>query len=218
VKCPHCTIAIHESWTPTSVTNHRGDDTGWRVDFMICPQCTKQILRIGRLVVINNTVKVADWIQAYPSGSTRGPVAPQVPKDIASDYNEAAKVLEISPKASAALSRRCLQSVLWGAGYSQKDLSKQIDAVLAETNTTKALPSGVHSIVDAIRNFGNFSAHRITDTTSLQIIDVQPHEAEFCLEILDAMFDHYYVKPAQAKAIKDALNAKLAAAKKPAAK
>ena len=159
-----------------------------------------------------------EWTQFYPLGTSRPPVPKEVPPDIARDYNEAAKVLELSPKASAALSRRCLQSILWAANYTQKDLSKQIDAVLAETDTTKALPSGVDAIVDAIRNFGNFSAHKITDQTTLQIIDVEPHEAEFCLDILDALFDHYYVKPEQAKALKAALNAKLAAAKKPAAK
>jgi hypothetical protein len=141
-----------------------------------------------------------------------------VPPNIAADYTEAALVLPLSAKASAALSRRCLQSVLSEAGYKQKDLSKQIDAALAEADARKALPSGVHMIVDAIRNIGNFAAHQITDQTTLQIIDVSPIEAEYCLEVLDSVFDHFYVKPAQAQKIKDALNSKLAAAKKPPAK
>ncbi|OSJ35761.1 MULTISPECIES: DUF4145 domain-containing protein [Bradyrhizobium] len=127
-------------------------------------------------------------------------------------------VLHLSAKASAALSRRCLQSILREAGYTQRDLSQQIDAVLAEQDTRKALPTGVHAIVDAVRNFGNFSAHRITDQTTLQIIDVEPHEAEFCLDVLDSLFDHYYVRPKQAQRIKDELNKKLQAAKKPPAK
>lgn len=100
----------------------------------------------------------------------------------------------------------------------QKDLAQQIDAVLAEPDARKALPSGVHLIVDAIRNFGNFAAHKITDQTTLQVIDVEPAEADYCLDVLDSIFDHYYVKPAQAKAIKAALDVKLAAAKKPPAK
>ena len=37
--------------------------------------------------------------------------------DIAEDYNQAAIVLPYSPKASAALSRRCLQTILTEAGY-----------------------------------------------------------------------------------------------------
>jgi hypothetical protein len=73
-------------------------------------------------------------------------------------------------------------------------------------------------IVDTVRNFGNFAAHTITDQTTLQIIDVEPEEADYCLDVLDSVFDHYYVKPAQAKAIKAALNEKLMAAKKPPVK
>ena len=63
--------------------------------------------------------------------------------------------------------------------------------------------------MDGIRNFGNFSAHPITEVTSLQIIDVEPHEAEWCLEILEELFQHFYVRPAEAAARKAALDAKL---------
>lgn len=218
MKCPHCSTGIHQDWSSTAITDERNRDTAWRIDFMICPQCSKEILRLGKLSIRGQSLAVHDWLLVHPSGSSRGPVPGEVPTDIATDYMEAARVLDLSAKASAALSRRCLQSILWGAGYAQKDLSKQVDAVLAEADATRALPSGIHTIVDAIRNFGNFSAHRITDQTSLQVIDVDPHEAEFCLDILDALFDHYYVRPARAQAMKDALNAKLAAAKKPPAK
>jgi hypothetical protein len=41
---------------------------------------------------------------------------------------------------------------------------------------------------------------------------------EWCLDILDEMFDHYYVKPEQAKARKATLDIKLAAAGKPPAR
>ena len=72
--------------------------------------------------------------------------------------------------------------------------------------------------MDAIRNFGNFSAHPITDVTTLQIIDVQPEEAEWCLEIISDLFEHYYVKPAiDSQKLAD-LNQKLANAGKPPTK
>jgi hypothetical protein len=138
-----------------------------------------------------------------------------VPPEIAADYEEACRVLPISNKASAALARRCLQAILFGQGYTQRDLAYQIDAVLKEQDPTKSIPSGLRLTVDAIRNFGNFSAHPVTDQTTLQVITVDPGEAEWCLDILDEMFDHYYVKPAEAKARKAALDAKLAAAGKP---
>jgi hypothetical protein len=54
----------------------------------------------------------------------------------------------------------------------------------------------------------------INDKTSLQIIDVEPKEAEWCLEILEALFDHFYVQPPAAAARKAALDTKLKAAGK----
>ncbi|MGR6430613.1 DUF4145 domain-containing protein [Rhizobium sp. PAMB 3174] len=153
-----------------------------------------------------------------PQNALRAPVSQHVPKHIAQDYFEACSVLLISAKASAALARRCLQNVLNAQGYKAKDLAKQIDAILGEADPRKVLPLGLHETVDAIRNFGNFSAHPIDEKTTLQIIDVEPEEAKWCLEILEELFEHFYERPAVAAAKKAALNAKLAAAGKPPAK
>lgn len=225
MKCPHCTTSVHESWHQSVVytkdKNGNQVSTPWRIEYMVCPECSKPILRSGKLTKQGVNLPPggpSSWVQVFPTGSARPAAPKEVPPDVASDHAEAAKVLPLSPKASAALSRRCLQAVLRQAGYNQKDLAKQIDAVLAEPDGSKTLPSGLRMIVDAVRNFGNFAAHTITDQTTLQIIDVEPAEAEYCLDVLDAVFDHYYVKPAQALAIKDALNTKLAAANKPPAK
>ena len=57
-----------------------------------------------------------------------------------------------------------------------------------------------------------------SDKTTLQVIEVEPHEAEWCLEIIEEMFEHFYVGPAAAKTKKAELDAKLAAAGKPASK
>jgi hypothetical protein len=141
-------------------------------------------------------------------------VPPEVPKPIATDYAEACRVLPLSAKASAALSRRCLQAILNDKGYKSSDLARQIDQLL----NARVLPSHIHENVDAIRGFGNFSAHHINDKTSLQVIDVEPQEAEWCLEILETLFDHFYVGPTKAKKAKGALNAKLKAAGKPPSK
>jgi hypothetical protein len=127
-------------------------------------------------------------------------------------------VLPISAKASAALSRRCLQNMLHAHGYRARDLANEIDLLLGETAPKKALSHRLREAVDSIRNFGNFSAHPIDDKTTLQVIDVEPHEAEWCLEIIENLFDHFYVGPAVTKAKKAALDAKLVAAGKPPSK
>ena len=154
-------------------------------------------------------------VQAFPRGGKFPPAPPEVPSHIASDYAEANEVLPISAKASAALARRCLQAILASHGYLQKDLVKQIEAALNETDGTKVIPSNIRDNIDAIRNFGNFSAHPITDQTTLQIVEVDDGEAEWCLELLFDLFDYYYVKPARSAERRSALASKLASAGKP---
>ena len=214
MKCPHCSVGVHKSWSISHVgyNAHPSTGIGWMVRFMQCPACEQFIIQAKA------PGDFKSWFLFHPKTSSRGPVPEDVPPEIAEDYNQAALVLADSPKASAALSRRCLQAILRQAGYQQKDLAQQIDAVLVEQDARKALPTGPHSTLDAIRNFGNFSAHPISDTTTLQVIDVEDHEAEYCLDILDALFDHYYVRPAEAKRRRNALDAKLANAGKPPSK
>jgi hypothetical protein len=224
MKCPHCAIHFHDNWDVHYMDRGRGlvlsPDTGlgtfWYYRSAKCPECGDVTIELARHIEAGKPGE--DWRQIYPIGASRGPVSPEVPPDIRQDYVEACNVLPISAKASAALSRRCLQNMLHAHNYRAKDLAKEIDLLLNETDPKKALPHKLRETVDGIRNFGNFSAHPIDDKTTLQVIDVDPHEAEWCLQILEDMFEHFYVGPAMAKAMKAALDAKLAAAGKPQSK
>lgn len=220
MKCPHCGVEAHFSWRETPISGLNGDQ-GRRVRLAHCPSPDCK-----RVVALYDHGKERmpgfyNWSSGHliePLNAVRKPPPLEVPPKIAEDYIEACKVLSISPKASAALSRRCLQAVLRAQGYKAKDLAKEIDLLLHEADPTKAIPQALRTVVDAVRNFGNFSAHPITDVTTLQIIDVQPEEAEWCLEVLDECFEHFYVRPARAAARKAALDAKLSQAGKPASK
>ena len=79
----------------------------------------------------------------------------------------------------------------------------------------RALPRRVREAVDGLRHFGNFAAHPTEDKATLDILEVEDHEAEWCLETIEELFEHFYVGPEMAKAKKAALDAKLAAAGKP---
>ncbi|PKN01594.1 MAG: hypothetical protein CVU77_04410 [Elusimicrobia bacterium HGW-Elusimicrobia-1] len=134
----------------------------------------------------------------------RGPLPPEVPKYLAEDYIEAALVLEDSPKASAALSRRCLQQLLREyAKVNKSDLSKEIDEVINK------LPSQLAESIDAIRNIGNFAAHPIKSTSSDKIVPVEQGEAEWNLDVLESLFDFYFVQPQKIKTRRESLNKKL---------
>jgi hypothetical protein len=145
-----------------------------------------------------------------PLSSGRAPAPPEVEREFADDFNEAALVLAISPKASAALSRRCLQALLTEkAGSKTRDLSAQIQEALP------SLPTYIATNLDAVRNIGNFAAHPQKSKATGEIIDVEPGEADWNLDVLESLFDFYFVKP-KAEALKrEELNKKLAAAGKP---
>ncbi len=208
MRCPHCGIHFHHdfAWGPINCNGR----TDWSYEITKCPNC-----REFTIFIYNDDKRKRMVEPAFPA---RKPISNHVPLSIAQDYKEACNVLAFSPKASAALSRRCLQNILRDFGYTANDLAKQIDAVLGESDARKALPLGLRQAVDAIRNFGNFSAHPINEKTTLQVIEVEPEEAEWCLEILEEMFEHFYERPAIAAAKKAALDAKLAAAGKPPSK
>ena len=77
------------------------------------------------------------------------------------------------------------------------------------------LPPDIADNIDAIRNIGNFAAHANKSKSTGEVVDVEPHEAEWNLDVLESLFDFYFVQPAKAKARRDSLNEKLFDAGKP---
>jgi hypothetical protein len=207
-----------------------GDDPDgkWRLVKRTCPECKRLILDLGRYKAPCGVGRLPDappdpiadayepevnkyWM-IYPRGSGRAPVPAEVPPEIAQEYREAALVLPDGPKASAALSRRCLQNLLrTAAGVKHGDLAKEIQQVL----DAGQLPSRLAEAIDAVRQIGNFAAHPMKATDTGGIADVEPGEAEWNLDVLESLFDFYYVQPAVLQAKKDALNKKLSALGKP---
>ena len=97
------------------------------------------------------------------------------------------------------------------AGATERDLAQQIQTVL----NSGPLPSYLADDVDAIRNIGNFAAHPIKSQHTGEVVPVEPGEAEWDLDVIEALFDFYFVGPAKRQARRDALNQKLMDAGKP---
>jgi hypothetical protein len=132
--------------------------------------------------------------------------------ELAKEYHEACLVIDDSPKASAALSRRWLQHLLRDFAKVKKgDLVDEIQEVI----NSKQIPSHIVESIDAVRHIGNFAAHPNKSKSRGEIIAVEPGEAEWNLDVLEALFDHYFVAPALTQKKRDALNLKLKAAGKP---
>jgi hypothetical protein len=201
--CPHCTVTIF--WQVSASYPMGTDETArWSAEWGICPNCSRVIVQIIEGSTENGVEKRRRIV--VPRSSSRPPAPPEVPSEIRVDYEEACQVLEISPKASAALSRRCLQSVLRdGAGVTPGNLATEIDKVIEGGK----LQSTIAESLDAVREIGNFAAHPSKSVTTGEIVEVEPDEAEWNLDVLEALFDVFYIQPKQLEAKKAALNAKL---------
>jgi hypothetical protein len=215
--CPHCGVAAkfvapscprYATTLLSAVANEEavGDITlAFKDELYIetseCPACHRLIA----LMKAHDTRTGKELeILAWPLGTRRPPVPPEVPRPIREDYEEAARVLPFSTKASAALSRRCLQHVLKDAGMTKSDwLAEQIKEVRS------SLPTDIGDNLDYVRTIGKFAAHPEKDKATGEIIDVEPGEAEWNLEVLDALFDHYYVRPAREKKKREKFDGKL---------
>lgn len=208
--CPACLQAFHPQ--PQGVQLN-GTDVNWdsfTIQYGNCPGCNG---RWATLTTIRGSI--VKTLMIYPKNVARRPMSPDVPSKFADDYKEACAVLADSPKASAALSRRCLQTILREhTNVKRQDLSREIDEAIA----SKQVPSYLTGAIDAVRNLGNFAAHPIKSTSTGEIVDVEPGEAEWLLDVLEGLFDFYFVGPAELQRKRDALNKKLTDAGKPALK
>lgn len=109
-----------------------------------------------------------------------------IPPPIRNDYYEACQIREISPKASATLSRRCLQGMIrdfWGISKRRlideiAELEEKIDVL-----TWKA--------IDTVRKVGNIGAHMEKDVNF--IIDVEPSEASLLIGLIETLVQDWYI-------------------------
>jgi hypothetical protein len=212
MKCPHCLTSFHEETQIQEIGNDKYSQ--WDLYKRRCPECGRFILSLYQKfdrTASGHYLKQREFL-CYPKAPSRAPLPTEVPKEYADDYKEACLTLADSPKASAALSRRCLQHLLReNAGVKKGDLANEIQQVL----DTAKLPSHLLESLDAVRNIGNFAAHPIKSTASGEIIDVEPGEAEWNLDVIESLFDFFFVQPALLKKKRDALDAKLKEAGKP---
>ena len=204
MKCPHCLENFFENWNENEIDSDK--EERWSIIYCKCPSCKRLIIKLEILRSGGGEYLSPQEYLVRPKTISRAPLAPEVPPEFTNDYNEACLVLADSPKASAALSRRCLQNLLREkAETTKKDLSVQIQEVI----DSKKLPSYLSEDLDAVRNIGNFAAHPIKSTATGEIIEVEPGEAEWNLNILEQLFDFYLVQPEISRKKRENLNKKL---------
>ena len=208
--CPNCETTIFDNSRRVNSRHRdytqRGVDTAESIFVQDCPECDQYIVEYVLFAAdIDHQeplTKEIIWPKVKPGAR---PAPPEVPAKFAEDYIEACLVLEDSPKASAALSRRCLQLILRDQLCVIKGtLYSEIREAINRTD----MPSHISDTLDHIRTIGNFATHPNKFSATGEIVPVEHGEAEWCLKLIEDLFDFCFVAPARARERQKTLDAK----------
>jgi uncharacterized protein (UPF0262 family) len=130
------------------------------------------------------TKPIEEW-QLRPRSLAK-PYPSYIPQAILDDYKEACLIVNDSPKASATLSRRCIQGII--RDYWKISRPKLFDAI--KELEVKIDPSTWRAI-DGVRSVGNIGAHMETDINL--IVDVDPDEAKTLIGLIEFLLKDWYV-------------------------
>lgn len=202
-QCPHClnSITLEESHYPTGIYQNSsyfnelkdsGDSSGYGISYGYCPspKCHKLIMKL-RYETMSDTIE--DFI--VPKAKTRIILPNAIDKKFIKYHEEASSVLPYSARASAALSRLCLE-VLLKEKYKIKNgtLKDKIDTF----ENMGILSSELIKDMQYIKQIGNDGAHLNTNSAG-SIVDVNKKNAETLLVLLENLFDFCFVQPKERK-------------------
>lgn len=201
--CPFCTrVATIGQENTTSGTlsfdDNNKEGTLWLTTKTVtCPNpaCREYVIstRLNkRELKDNGTWGAGALLQSWqlrPQSNAK-PFPDYIPAPLLADYTEACLVRDLSPKASATLSRRCLQGMIrdfWSV--TERTLFEEISAI-----QNKVDPA-IWSAMDAVRKIGNIGAHMERDINL--VIDVDPDEAQTLIRLIEVLFQEWYVSRKQ---------------------
>ncbi|KIH70048.1 DUF4145 domain-containing protein [Salinicoccus roseus] len=197
LKCPFCDSAVAE----TSDTfreeyinfygnrdrgllfyeNEKETDYDLKLKKLLCPGCERTSYNIEGIQGEYQNIS----LPVHPISNAK--MLPEyIPGVLRSDYEEAYSILSLSPKASATLSRRCLQGMIRDFfEISKSSLNDEINSI------EDLVSSDQKSVLHSLRKIGNVGAHLEKDVNL--IIDVTSEDAEKLLLVLEYFFNEWYI-------------------------
>lgn len=205
-NCPHCNhnMVLTYDNVKKNEFNLTTENADWWKEliniFYICSNenCRKITLEIelydaeieynpynrSNFLVLEDKILNRKWT-LIPSSNAK--VFPDyIPKVLLDDYKEACEIKELSPKASATLSRRCLQWIIRDFWWISK--SRLVDEINELDGKIDPL---IFQAIDATRKIWNIWAHMEKDINL--IIDVEPEEAEKLIKLIEILFKECYI-------------------------
>lgn len=139
--CVHCGVYAQQYWHDLQYYYFNERLTIYKL--CICAHCNKQS------IWNSETEAIVD-----PLFTTNIPAHQDMPDEIKSLYNEALSVLDLSPKAAAALMRLAIQNLMPFIGADKGNLDKSISKLVSE-----GLPLKIQQALDYCRVIGNSAVH-----------------------------------------------------------
>ena len=162
------------------------------VKFVVCPnpRCRKASLSAslhgretsGKRAYTGKHIKT--WDLVPPSRARSFPVT--LPAHVLQDYQEACLIAELSPKASAALSRRCLSSMLrdfWQVqpgrlGDEFRQIKGPVDPLTWEA-------------IESVRKSGRIES--LLESEGAEVLDIDPGDANLLIGLIETLIQDWYV-------------------------
>lgn len=191
--CPYChlvcfdngnlTVTHYLSYEHDGILNVKSDEDSMplRIELTKCPNCGK--VSVGLASLYGAKEKVPPY--SFPPAKAIN-LPEYIPAAIRSDYLEAIAIVDLSPKASATLARRCLQGMIhdfWK--IKEKNLNAEISTLKGK------IPAAQWSAIDALRRIGNIGAHMESNINLL--IDVEPDESQKLIKLIELLIDKWYI-------------------------
>jgi hypothetical protein len=140
----------------------------------------------GRLIGNDHIpyLKKQSWKLIPPSKAKTFPS--YVPQSVLDDYREACLIQDLSSKASATLSRRCLQGIL--RDFWKVKPGRLVDEI---EQIKDKVDSVTWEAIEAVRKIGNVGAHMEKDINV--IVDVDPNEAKLLVGLVETLIREWYI-------------------------
>ncbi|MCR6032854.1 DUF4145 domain-containing protein [Nocardioides sp. zg-579] len=192
--CPHCNANAQQSWASCTAQGHETSDTYLPgLTISTCFVCS------GLAIWLEQPVRTDTWGASarmiYPAATVEGPKRNvDLPEAVARLYDEAATVVNLSPRSASALLRLALEALLEDL-YPDKagNLNSMIGAAVRD-----GLPERVQRTMDVMRFSGNQSVHEIHH-------DDTPQTAATLFGLLNIVAEQLITQPKQLDALYEGL-------------
>lgn len=202
MECPHCGVEIDTKPHVFALGEDR--DGTWQIFSSRCPACDRLLVDVGTTEG-----------RVYPAwpGYSRPRLSDDIPRELEAEYRTAARILADSPEASAALSRRLLQRFLTThVGMHGGGLAEQV----RRTADSEQMPPYLSEALRTLSVVAKLESNANKSLRPEALTAVEPGEPEWLLDILQSLFELYFVQPARLRRKLDALEARIGPTAAPA--